>query len=221
MKPLRTAAVLFSIAISISLGTCGSAVEPETTPDRWWEHIAYLASDELEGRATGSEGHRKAAQYIAEQCKQLGLEPGGTEGYLQPVEFETRRVVEEDSGLELLRNGKVIPLELGRHAVLGRSGQTGKTVEAEMVFVGYGQTVPEHDYDDFSGLDVRGKVVVGLRGAPAGLPAAWPPITSRATKPVRISNAWERSARSAYRILGSVKSPGSASPSSLASAGWI
>ena len=161
---------MISAAIFISLVGCGSGVEPAPTADRWWEHIAYLASDELEGRATGSEGHRKAAQYVAEQYKQLGLEPAGTKGYLQPVEFETRRVVQEGSGLELLRNGKGIPLELGRHALLGRSGQTGQTVEAEMVFVGYGMTVPEHDYDDFRGLDVEGKILVGLRGAPAGIP---------------------------------------------------
>ena len=167
MKPLYIAAAL----LSVDLAACSSAVKPEPTADRWWEHIEYLASDELEGRATGSEGHRKAVRYVAEQFEALGLEPGGTQGYLQPVEFETRRVVEENSALELLRNGKTIPLELGRHALLGRSGQSGKTVEAEMVFVGYGQTVPEHDYDDFRGLDVKGKVVVALRGAPAGIPS--------------------------------------------------
>ncbi len=170
MKPAQTTAISFSAAILISLTACASGVAPAPTTDPWWEHIAYLASDELEGRATGSEGHRQAARYVSEQYKQLGLEPGGTQGYFQPVEFGTRRVIEEESGLELLRDGKADPLELGRHAILGRAGETGNTVEAEMVFVGYGLTVPEHDYDDFRGLDVKGKILVGLRGAPAGIP---------------------------------------------------
>ena len=170
MRRSPTASALLSITLAGTLGSCTSGVGPAPTGDRWWQHITYPASDELEGRATGSEGHRKAARYVAEQYEKLGLVPGGTEGYLQPVEFETRRVIEEDSGLELLRNGKTIPLELGRHAFLARSGQTGKTVAGEMVFVGYGLTVPEHDYDDFRGLDVKGKILVGLQGAPAGIP---------------------------------------------------
>ena len=161
------------LALPVLLLTrCGQA-EPQPTPgDRWWSHIEYLASDELEGRETGSEGHHKAAEYVAEQFQTLGLKEAGTAGYLQPVEFATRRLIEDQSSLTLLRKGLELPVELGKQAVLRQVGASGETVEAEMVFVGYGMTVPEYNYDDFAGLDLKGKVIVTLQGAPARIPGA-------------------------------------------------
>src|SRR5687768_2047970 len=83
---------------------------------RWWAHVTFLASDELEGRDTGSEGHRQAAAYVAEQFKAASLVPAGTSGYLQPVRFTARRIVEAESSLALLRDGKVEPIALGADA---------------------------------------------------------------------------------------------------------
>ncbi len=66
------------------------AQNPPPDPAReWWRHIEYLASDDLAGRETGSEGHRRAAQYIAAAFERAGLKPGGTRGYFQPVRFPT------------------------------------------------------------------------------------------------------------------------------------
>jgi hypothetical protein len=158
--------------VGLLLAHCGGSRQQAGDAGRWWSHIEYLASDELQGRLNGSEGYQKAAAYVADQFRELGLQQAGTQGYLQPVEFETRRLVEEASSLELERGGASIQFELGKQATLGRAGESGQTVEAEMVFAGYGMTIPERDYDDFAGLDVRGKVVVTLAGAPAGIPGA-------------------------------------------------
>jgi len=59
---------------------------------RWWSHMQVLASDKLEGRLTGSAGHRKAVEYAAQQFKKAGLKPAGTDGYFQPVQFVRRQI---------------------------------------------------------------------------------------------------------------------------------
>ena len=82
------------------------AQNPAPNPAReWWRHIEYLASDDLAGRETGSEGHRRAAQYIATAFERAGLKPGGTHGYFQPVRFISRKIVEARSSLALIKNG--------------------------------------------------------------------------------------------------------------------
>src|SRR6187455_1550234 len=96
----RISLLLVTIVLSVS----HAAVAQNTAPNpaaRWLSHIQYLASDELAGRETGSEGHRKAASYIAAAFKRAGLKPGGTQGYFQPVKFISRKIVEEQSNLAL------------------------------------------------------------------------------------------------------------------------
>src|SRR5579863_2817243 len=58
----------------------------------WWAHVKVLADDNMEGRDTGSEGHRRAAAYVADQMKKSGLKPAGTDGYFQPIKFVTRKI---------------------------------------------------------------------------------------------------------------------------------
>jgi Peptidase family M28 len=168
----RCLGALALTALSVALIRCGTATKPPDAAERWWSHIEYLASDQLEGRQNGSEGYQKAASYVADQFRELGLSEAGTVGYLQPVDFETRRLLEDQSSLELARGGKTTRIELGKQATLARSGESGQTVEAPMVFVGYGLTIPEYEYDDFSGLDLQGKVIVSLAGAPAAVPGS-------------------------------------------------
>ena len=74
--------------------------------DRWWSHIQVLADDKMEGRNTGSEGHRKAAAYVAGEFERAGLKPAGTSGYMQPMKFDVSQIVESGSHLALVRNGK-------------------------------------------------------------------------------------------------------------------
>jgi hypothetical protein len=150
----------------------GQAGAAKASPEgqRWWAHVQFLADDSLEGRNTGSEGHKKAAAYVADHFKQAGLEPAGTSGYLQPVAFVSRKIVEAESSLALVRNGAAEPVELGPEAAIGMRAMTAPDVEAPLVFAGYGLTIPEAQHDDFAGLDVRGKIVVIIAGSPAGVP---------------------------------------------------
>ncbi len=132
----------------------------------WWEHIKFLADDKMAGRDTGSAEHRRAADYVAAAFKRAGLKPAGTKGYLQPVQFVSRRVVENECNLALVRNGQAEPLVLGDEAVLSMRIAHAPSVEAPLVFVGYGLTIPEAKHDDLASLELKGKVVVLLTGGP-------------------------------------------------------
>lgn len=138
----------------------------------WWDYVKVLADDNMEGRETGSAGLRKAQAYIVQQLKKDGLEPAGVNGYYQPVKFESRQIVEKDSSVALVRDGKTEPLTLGEDAFFSTRIDLAPSVEAPLVFVGYGLSVPEMNYDDLAGLDLKGKIVVILAGSPAAIPGA-------------------------------------------------
>ena len=138
--------------------------------ERWWAHIKFLASDDLQGRNTGSEGHLKAARYIASEFERSGLKPAGTSGYLQPVKFDVKQIEEAQSSLSIAQQGKTLPLVLGDDATLGMRGDIQPSTEAGAVFAGYGLKVPENNYDDLAGLDVKNKIVVFLSGGPSSIP---------------------------------------------------
>jgi Zn-dependent M28 family amino/carboxypeptidase len=139
---------------------------------RWFAHVEALAHDGMRGRETGSPEHRQAAEYVAARFATAGLAPGGTSGYLQPVQFTSRRIIEESSSLSILRDGKETRLTLGEHAFFGLRLDPAPRVEAGLVFAGYGLQIPEVGHDDFAGLDVRGKVVVVIAGSPSNVPGA-------------------------------------------------
>jgi len=138
----------------------------------WWGFVSVLADDKMEGRETGSAGLRQADAYIAEQLKKDGLEPAGTKGFYQPVKFESRQIVENGSSLSLAKDGEAHPLTLGDDAVFSTRIDLVPSVSAPLIFVGYGLTVPERNYDDLAGLDLRGKVAVIMAGSPAEIPGA-------------------------------------------------
>jgi hypothetical protein len=138
----------------------------------WWEHIKVLADDNMEGRETGSEGLRKASAYIVEQLKKDGLQPAGVNGFYQPVKLISRQIDESASSLTLIRNGAREPLTLGEDAFFSTRTKLAPAVDAQLVFVGYGLRVPEKNYDDFAGLDLKGKIAVIISGSPADMPSA-------------------------------------------------
>src|SRR5438477_5961994 len=136
----------------------------------WWTHVKVLADDNMEGRDTGSPGLRKAETYVIEQLKNSGVQPAGTDGYYQPVKLQSREIVETPSSAALLRDGKVEPLTHGDDILFSTRIDLAPDVEAPLVFAGYGLTIPEKNYDDLAGLDVKGKVIVILTGSPAEIP---------------------------------------------------
>ncbi|HWB97584.1 MAG TPA: M20/M25/M40 family metallo-hydrolase [Bryobacteraceae bacterium] len=123
----------------------------------------------MEGRNTGSAGHRKAAAYVAGEFERAGLKAAGTSGYLQPVRFHTRRVEEKGSSLELVRKGSVERITWGEDAFVSARVDPAPALEAGLVFVGYGLSVPEMHYDDLAGLNLKGKVAVYLAGSPSNI----------------------------------------------------
>jgi hypothetical protein len=159
----------FVLALALLAGTLG-AVDYAAEGDRWWSHVLYLADDKLEGRDTGTPGHRLAAEYVATQFERAGLKAAGTQGYFQPVQLLSRKIDEAHSSLSLIEGGKVDPLKLGEDAMLGMRGDPAPKLEADAVFVGYGISIPERHYDDLAGLDLHGKVAVFFYSAPKSIP---------------------------------------------------
>jgi Peptidase family M28 len=148
----------------------GESADWEAMGRRWWSHVAFLADDSMEGRDTGSPGEKKAAEYMLEQFRAAGLQPAGENGYRQAVDFDVVKVDESRCAVDLIRGVQVEPVKLGVDAVLGVSTRAAERVEAEVVFVGYGLTVPELNYNDLAGQDVKGKIVVLVTGGPADMP---------------------------------------------------
>ena len=138
----------------------------------WWNYVKVLASDDMEGRETGSASLRRAEAYIVEQLQADGLEPAGASGFYQPIKFESRQVVESGSSLALVNGRQVEPLSFSDDAFFSTRVDLAPSVEAPLVFAGYGLSVPEKNYDDLAGLDLKGKVAVIISGAPADIPGA-------------------------------------------------
>ncbi len=148
------------------------AADPPEQAAAWWAHVSFLAHDEMRGRETGSPEHRKAANYVADAFADAGVQPGGSDGYLQPVTFRSRRIDESKSSLALVRRGKESPVVLGDEATFSMRIDPAPSVDAPLVFAGHGLVIPEAGHDDFAGLDVKGKVVVYLAGSPRTVPGA-------------------------------------------------
>ena len=166
MRLARFAALPFALLLS------AAAVPAEdAAADRVRGHVQFLASDELEGRDTGSRGYAIAAQYVAAQFTSLGLKPGGTAGgwYLQ-VPFR-RATHSSPPQIQVRVGNRATDLAAGIDAALQPSLlEQNRSIDAGLVFVGYGLDEPALRLDDYAGLDVRGKIVVAFSGSPAGLP---------------------------------------------------
>lgn len=150
-------------------------LSPEILAGDLWTHVEYLASDELEGRMTGSAGARKAADYIAARFAEIGLKPAGDDGtFFQ--EFPFTSGVELVAGANRLSvvteaapEGRVLELDKDfRPLAFSADGE----VEAELVFAGYGLVVPgegDEGYDSYAGLEVVDKIVLALRYVPEAI----------------------------------------------------
>jgi hypothetical protein len=139
---------------------------------RWWSHIQVLADDNMEGRNTGGEGHRRAAQFVASEFERAGLKPAGTAGYFQPLKLNVRAIDEPASSLALVRDRKATPLRLGEDAYFNLRADLAPHLDAPAVFVGHGLVIPEMNIDELAGLDVKGKVAVLINGGTSSIPSA-------------------------------------------------
>jgi Zn-dependent M28 family amino/carboxypeptidase len=131
-------------------------------------HMAFLSSDALEGRGTGQRGGELTVTYLETQAAAVGLKPGNGKSFRQPVKIAGVRSLPEKSNVGIVANGKAVPLQFGADWVWGPGdGKADHTLDAEMIFVGYGIVAPEEKWDDFKGMDVKGKVIVMMVNDPA------------------------------------------------------
>jgi Zn-dependent M28 family amino/carboxypeptidase len=180
-KAVRTTAFIFLLlvgaiaAYSAARQGVATPLPPAATgamerinPENIRAHVRFLSHDLLEGRGTGQRGGDIAAEYIATQFALYGLKPAGEHGsYMQKVpmvgittEPETRFVLAPANGEA--RNLKY----LDEYVATDQTQQTESDVDADIVFVGYGIDAPEYHWDDYKGVDVKGKVLLMLVNEP-------------------------------------------------------
>lgn len=177
--------ILLGLAVSTMLVLASAAQQPaqpasvpaeNTKPNfdgaSWWGYVKVLAADDMEGRETGSAGLKRAQAYVVDQLKKNGLEPAGADGFYQTMQFESRQIVESGSSLALIRGDQYEPLKLGEDAFFSTRVDLAPSLAAPLVFAGYGLSIPEKNYDDLAGLDLKGKVAVIVAGAPGDIPGA-------------------------------------------------
>jgi len=127
------------------------------------EHIKVLSSDEFEGRAPSSKGEKLTLDYLTKQLTAIGFKPGNGDSFLQAVPMVS---IEASSNMTLSIGGK--DYQYGHDMVMGSSRITtfAELKNSDLVFVGYGINAPEYNWNDYKGLDVKGKTVVILVNDP-------------------------------------------------------
>jgi Zn-dependent M28 family amino/carboxypeptidase len=144
------------------------AVAPadDTRAARILANVKALAADEMEGRAPGTQGEIRAVTYLVDQFKKLGLEPGNPDGtYVQAVPLMA--FTGKPTASFAIKGRRFDLASPGDYVAVSRRGQAQVSVtDSDLVFVGYGVVAPEFGWDDYKGLDVRGKTLVMLIGDP-------------------------------------------------------
>ncbi len=159
-------ALLATIALSPSAATAGPERAPDAiSSDALMETVEWLVAPERRGRLAGDGGYQAAAEEMARRFEALGLQPGGTDGFLRPAAMECNDLLAAPELARIGPDGQTVPWTLGEDFVA--RGFTGSgEVTAPVVFAGYG-LVDGKGWDDYEGLDVEGKVVLAFKQAPA------------------------------------------------------
>jgi Zn-dependent M28 family amino/carboxypeptidase len=139
----------------------GFAFKDAIDPADFAEHVRVLASDEFEGRAPGTPGEEKTVEYLKAQFERMGLKPGNGDSWFQVVPM-METTADESTAMTIDVKGKPRTLKFGTDMVVGtRTGQQEVKIDgSELVFVGYGVDAPEQNWNDYAGVDVKGKTVV-------------------------------------------------------------
>ena len=182
-----------AFALSLCLGA-----DERSSGERILAAIRYLASDELEGRGIGTEGIELAAEYIHTQFVDAGLGPAMPNGtYFQRFEVAAGHQLGEPNQLALRRSGgQSLQLQLKEDfvpLVFSRSGRFA----GPLVFAGYGITAPEYSYDDYAGIDVKGKLVLLMRREPMQDAPAEPDTPFRGSTNTKHAALWSKASNAA------------------------
>jgi hypothetical protein len=173
---------LYSLLVGLTLANAvlgqglksAKIVMNNISPDAIKAHMTFLSDDLLEGRLPGTRGFAIGSKYMETQFMALGLKPGvDNSSYVQPFTFKKAWVDDTESSLTLTSNNKEDKLEYGKQFLISPyfAAETSG-VTAQLVFVGYGISAPEFNYDDYKNIDVKGKIVVYISDAPKNLPTS-------------------------------------------------
>ena len=137
----------------------------------FFKHVLYFASDELKGRDVGSEGFDLAATYTANEFKANNLLPFGDNGsYFQDISFINAQIIEPSFKMNIAANESAVTGTFGENvSVYLNTKSTSFSTDNGLVFVGYGNVIPELNIDDYKNLDVKDKIVIVSFGAPKGV----------------------------------------------------
>src|SRR6202453_1784183 len=154
--------------ISVRLPGAAFAAMQTINPEHICWHVRFLSHDLLEGRGTGQRGGDIAAEYIATQFAEYGIRPAGENGsYLQKVPLVGITTLAETQFSLVPKQGAAMNLKpLDDYVAYDQTQQPQSEVDAEIVYVGYGIEAPEYNWDDYKGVDVRGKVLLMLVNEP-------------------------------------------------------
>jgi Zn-dependent M28 family amino/carboxypeptidase len=166
--PVPPSAMAKREAISVRLPGAVFAAMATITPDHIRWHVRFLSHDLLEGRGTGQRGGDIAAEYIATQFAEYGLKPAGNNGsYLQKVPLVGITTLQATTFSLVPQQGAAMNLKpFDEYVAYDQTQQAQSDVDAEIVYVGYGIEAPEYNWDDYKGVDVRGKVLLMLVNEP-------------------------------------------------------
>ena len=160
-----------ALAMACGGGTGGSRADADSiTAGEIDGHLRFLSSDLLEGRAPATRGGALASAYIASQLRAAGVEPGIDGSYVQPVPIEIVRA--DPRAIRVAVQGRATAVLRYPEQVVVWAGSAAprSSANGELVFVGYGSTAPEYQWDDFKDVDVRGKVLLVLVNDPPARP---------------------------------------------------
>ena len=158
----RGLAPILCLASCLVWGAYGADGKVDAT--LYWNDVKYLASPELKGRATGSPELEIAARFIADKYREFGIRPADGKDYLQSFPVTTGAQLGPHNRFTFTEDGRSTPVPASDFVPLSFSS-VGK-FRGTVVFAGYGITAPEYHYDDYSGVDVKGKIVLVLRHEP-------------------------------------------------------
>jgi len=158
----KVVTVCLSILFVAGIVVAGKSHAPKFDPEKIRVHVKYLASDELEGRGMNQKGGDMAADYIATQFKSYGLKPAGENGsYFQTVPMVGVKTLAATTFTFVPASGTPLELKALDDYVTTNERQTETAViDAPIVFVGYGISAPEYQWDDYKGYDLKGKVAL-------------------------------------------------------------
>lgn len=149
-----------------ALRVCAKETKPRFSPKEFQQAVKFLASDKLKGRGDGTKELNEAAAYIARRFKKFGLKPAGDSGtYLQRFMMTVGAKLGPNNSLAFESAGTRKTLALGQDFV-PFSFSEDATLQAPMVFAGFGITAPDLQYDDYKGIDAKDKIVLVLRHEP-------------------------------------------------------